>query len=204
MGTTGTPVTTPEGEINTTITKASVLSRVNQICKRSETDIDDILLEAMIEISKRTGSVAELATGTTVAETAYVSQPDDLAGKLVHSFYLNDDPPMKLLTWSQYLNNNFYGYCLYKGRIYIRPTPSNSTDIYYCEYSKIDDDVDGIELDPVFKEALSRLTASKLFGKYQLYDDEDAQLTVYERALRIADAGKDPVDPICENNNWEG
>ena len=185
------------------ILKATVLIRANKICKRAETDIDDILLESMLEISICTGSVADLATGNTVADTAYVSAPTDLAGKLIHSLYINDDKPLDEITWSQYLRNNMAGYCLYKDRIYLRPTPSSSSDVYYCEYSKIDDDVDSIGLDAVFQEPLIRLTAAKLYEKYEMYDKIDYQMTLYERALIRCGAGKEPTAPVCQYNGGE-
>lgn len=204
MGTTGTQVSGVGGAIDDVVSKSTILTRVNQICKRAETDIDDILLEALYEISLRTGAVKALATGNTVADVGYVSQPADLAGKLVHSFHINDKKPLSEITWSQYLNNNISGYCLYNGRIYIRSTPASSDDVYYCKYSKIDDNVNSIELPNIFTESIVRLTAAKLFGKYQMYDDLEKQMVLYERALNINKSGQEPTPPVCVNNNWEG
>jgi len=183
-----------------TIAKADILVSVNKICKRAETDIDNILLEAMEEISRRTGAIPALATGTTTANQEYVAAPTDLAGNLIHSIYLGTDRPLGILTWTQYLNNNYYsGYCLYKDRIYLRPTPGDSTTQYNLEYSKIDDDVDNIELPDDFKPALTRLTAAKLYEKYERYDEVEKQITLFERLLRQLQ-GHRPTAPVCQYN----
>lgn len=166
------------------ILKATVLTRGNKICKRSETDIDDILLEAMREISGRTGVLVTETTDSTVADQAYISAPSDLANDLIHSFYLDSDLPWDKITWLEYLNNNKAGYCLHNDLIYMRPNPS-SVQTAHIQHSYFDDDVDNIELPDKFQPALVRLVAAKLFEKYERYDETKVQLVLYQRELSL-------------------
>jgi len=183
------------------ILKATILTRVNKICKRSETDIDDILLESLEEISLRKGVLTSLATGVCVADTAYVSAPSDLAGKQIHSFYINTDKPKRQITYSQILNNNIPGYCLYNDKIYLRPTP-DGTETYTVDYSAVATDVDSITFPDEFLSLIVRLTAAKLYEKYERYDEVENQIILAEKQYNLL-SGYAPVDPVCIYNGQE-
>ena len=181
-------------------TKAEILTQVNKNCKRAETDIDDILLAAMREISIRTGILTTVATGSTTAGQAYISAPTDLAANLIYSLYLGDDKPLDRITWKQYLNNNFGGWCLYKKRIYLRPNPT-SARTYTLEYSQIDDDVAAIGLPDEYEPTLVELTCAKLYRKYEMFDKIEPAIVLYERELMMV--FDDATDPVMEVNSIE-
>jgi len=184
------------------ILKATVLSRVNKICKRSETDIDDILFEALLTISKRTGILTTQATGTTTAGQAYITKPSDLAGKLIHSVQLDSDDPLRPITWQQYLFNNRPGFCLHNGRIYLRPNPTGN-ESYTVDYSqKATSVADLSEFDDDAEETIVRLTAGKLYEKYERYSEAENQLILYNLALKGL-SGDTPDDPVCQYNGME-
>lgn len=198
-----------------TIEKGTVLTRVKQITKRTgETDIDDILLEALLELSERTGNLTTLATETTTADQNYVDAPDDLAGNLIHSVQLDDDRPLAPITWLEALNNNRRGhgsnqhsfnnynrggYCLYKKRIYISPSPGAGRTCN-IEYSQLDDNVEAILLPDEFLGAIVRLTAAKLYEKYELWNEVEKELVLYERAFRLLHT-ENPTPPVCQPGN---
>ena len=180
--------------------KATILTQVNKNCKRSETDIDDILLAAMIEISTRTGILTTVATGTTTAGQAFIAAPADLAGNLVYSIFLGTDKPLDRITWKQYLNDNTTGWCLYKKKIYLRPNPEGGI-AYSLEYSQLDLLVASIQLPDEYEPAVVELTCAKLYRKYEMFDKVEPSIVLFERELdKVFD---DASDPVMEVNSVE-
>ena len=123
--------------------KSTIRTRVNQICRRSETDIDAILLEALTELSERYGLLVTDASGTLTSAGSFTA-PTDLAGRMIWEVWIDTDKPLTPITYSQYKKQIYAGYALHNGTVYVYPAPS-AGQTYHINYSKLDDDVDSIE-----------------------------------------------------------
>lgn len=159
--------------------KATILSRVNKICKRAETDIDDILYDALIKISRRTLSLKGLETGNTVANQNYIDIPTDMCGRSIDGLVI-DGSVVRPISWQQFLTGNTNGYCYYSDKIYLNPVYTIAKT-YTLYYSKIHtSDLSTILFPDAYQMAVIRLTASLLYDKYEIYDGVQTQLGLYE------------------------
>jgi hypothetical protein len=183
------------------ITKSEILTAVNKICKRAETDIDDILLEALQEISNHTLCLKTSTTGNTTAGVAYIAKPTGFnSGNIIDGLVVND-VKIKPISWQQYLSGDFDGYCVYGDYIYIYPT-NTSAVAYTIYFPRIHpSDLDSILFSDDYRAAVKHLTAAKLYEKYERYEEVSAQLTLYEVAL--SKVGTNQVPPICSYNGQE-
>lgn len=181
------------------ILKATILARINKICSRAETDIDDILLEALQEISQRTLSLKTSASGTTTEGLGYITKPTGMLESGIESVnYGGVD--LKPVSWDQFIRGNIRGWCIYGNNFYFSTlTASQAYTIYYAQIHP--DDLDSILFTDEFLKAIVRLTAAKLYEKYELYDKVQAQYTLYEDALNKISTGTTP--PICAYNGQE-
>jgi hypothetical protein len=186
---------------NYMITKANILIRVNKICKRNETNIDDILLEVLQKISKRTLSLKDEATSVTVAGQNYINKPSDMVGNTIEGLVV-DGQRIDPISFQQFINSSACGYCVWNDKIYTYPAFSTAK-AYTLYYSKLHpSDLSTILFPDEYEEVIRRLTAALLYEKYELYDGMTAQLTLYENEIK-GFIGYNSTPPIAQNNAQE-
>jgi hypothetical protein len=163
--------------------KATILSRVNKICKRAETDIDDILLDALRKISRKTLALKTSSTSTTTAGQNYITKPTDMCGNTIDGLII-DAEQLGPISWDEFLSSKICGYCVYSGRIYFYPTYADS-ESYTLYYSQLHpSDLSSILFPDEYELAIVHLTAALLYEKYEIYDGIQAQMTLYENEIQ--------------------
>ena len=173
------------------ILKATILTKVNQITSRAETDIDAEIIESLIEISRRTGCL-KTRLDSTIADTTlgYFTKPTDLIGEMIDALYVEER--YDSITLAELLNKTHSGYVVYGTRIYYYPIPP-STSAYSLYYRKVHaSTADTIELPDEYYPALYHYVASKVYEKYEINDQQKNQLDLYEIEL----AKVTPVDAV--------
>ncbi|HIJ71786.1 MAG TPA: hypothetical protein HPP87_10550 [Planctomycetes bacterium] len=186
------------------ITKADILSRVNQITGRSETDIDDQIYDALLEISERTRALKTSTTGSTTANQAYISKPSDMAGDIIDGLIL-DTTRYDPITWDEWLDNQGYntgvwpnqasgisGWVVRGDYIYVRPTPDTvkSYTLYYAKYHP--SSLDTILFEDKFRRAIIHLTAAFVYEKYEIDDQQEKEMVLYEREINRLSVSSPP------------
>ena len=182
--------------------KATILSRVNQICKRAETDIDDILLEALRMISRRTMALKTSTTSTTTAAQNYITKPTDMCGNTIDGLVI-DDCRIDPISWPQFLESLGSGYVVYGGKIWFNPyySDAKSYTLYYSQLHPAD--LTTILFSDEFEESVTRLTAAKLYEKYEIYEGVSAQMALYENSIKGL-IGYADMPPVAKYNGNEG
>lgn len=159
------------------LVEADILSRVNQICKRSESNIDDFLSEAAREISERTFYNKTSVSGTLSASTNTISKPSDCID--VDVVYLGEDVYDKI-TFEEWRKDKRAGFAIRGNTIYIAPDNSSSRSytLYYTKYGDVTD------FPNEYKMSFIYLCASKLFEHYNIDDEASKFLQKYEYELK--------------------
>jgi len=179
--------------------KTDILSRVNQITGRAETDIDDILLEALVEIADRTCILKTSATGTLSASTNTISKP---AGLIVINAFDLDGDILDAITFEEYLANKLPGYVLRGSSIYVKPA-DNTDRSYTIYYSKKPVAVSELsDFGSEFQPAIVRLVASKVYDNYEITDKRNEQYALFENEL--AKLSIDDEMPVCNIRTYKG
>lgn len=176
-----------------TITKAEILARVNANTQRNETDIDEILKWALLDLSKRGVFLRSSATGTV---------PSDLTVSLAANFYVeewvsSDSCRLSRLTFGEYKHGRIRGYTIRNGEMYF-PTgyAGKGYEIYYL--LKHSTDTTNINFGEEFRQAIVAACTARVFKKYQLYADHDQWMTEYEyEAAKLASAESDDM-PVTQ------
>jgi len=166
------------------VTKAEILTRVNANTGRAETDINEHLKWALIDLSKRGVFLKSSATGTV---------PSDLTVDLASNFYVEDfvsGDGVKLdrLTFGEYKQGRLAGYTIRNNVLYF-PTgyAGKGYEIYYAV--KHSTDTTNINFGEEFREALVCACTAKAFKRYQQYADHDRWITDYEyEATKLAES----------------
>lgn len=165
-----------------TITKATILTRVNQITRRSETDIDAVLVEALIQLSHDTQSLKATKTATLSSGSSAITAPSDFIDADILAV---DGDPVDRITLDEWKRDKgVEGFCVWNDTIYLRPAPDSdkTLTLYYIREHAADPDT--IEFDSgKYKEALVHLTASKLYRNYELKDQADDEERLYRREV---------------------
>ena len=164
------------------ITKAVLLTRVNQVARRSETDIDEVLKEALIELSRDTLALRTSTTGTLSSSTNTISKPSDLIG--VELFYL-DSGVLDPLSFDEWKEDRQEGYCFRGNAIYISPTPNSDKSYTLYYYKQHAADPDTIEFTDEYKMALVHKVAQKIYENYELDTEAAEQRLKYQ--IEVAD-----------------
>ena len=172
-----------------TVTKAEILTRVNANTRRAETDIDEILKWALIDLSKRGVFLRSSVTGTV---------PSDLTVSLAANFYVEewvsaDSVRLSRLTYGEYKHGRIQGYTIRNGEMYF---PEGYADkSYEISYQlKHGTDTSTINFGEEYREALVAACTAKVFKKYQQYADHDQWIVDYEHeAQKLADTESDDM-----------
>lgn len=172
-----------------TVTKDEILARVNAITNRDETDIDEILKWALLDLSKRGAFLKSSVTGTV---------PSDLTVSLAANFYVEewvsaDSCRLSRLTYGEYKHGRIRGYTIRNSELYFPESyAGKSYEIYYL--LKHGTDVDTINFGEEYREALVAACTAKVFKKYQQYTDHDQWIIDYENeARKLADTESDDM-----------
>jgi len=161
------------------ITSGAILTRVNQITKRDVTDIDEILKEALVEISERTDCLKSSTTGTLSADTNTITEPSDLID--IDELYL-DDELLNPITLAEWREGKINGYARWNNTIYVNPEP-NTDKNYTLYYSKRHALSTTIEYGDEFQPAIVWLVAMKLYENYEIDEKALRAERKYEREL---------------------
>ena len=181
-----------------TVTKAEILARVNANTLRDETDIDEILKWALIDLSKRGVFLRSSTTGTV---------PSDLTVSLAANFYVEewvsaDSCRLNRLTYSEYQHGRIQGYTIRSGELYFPEScAGKSYEIYY--QLKHGTDTDTINFGEEYREALVAACTAKVFKKRQLYADHDQWIADYEyEASKLADTESDDIAVVQTRSGY--
>ena len=157
------------------ITQADILKRVNGNTERTETNIEDILLWVLLDLSKKGCFLHATMTGAVPSNLA-VTLPTTFQ---VEEFVSGDGCHLSRLTYNEYKHGRIRGYAIRNGSIYFPEAYSGkSYEIAYL--AKHAEDVSSIEFDEDFREALVAGCTAKVFKKYQQYTDHDQWIGDYE------------------------
>lgn len=160
---------------------SDILDRVNDITGRKETNIDKFLIEALIEISRRTCELKYEATGNTTADQNYIGKPTDL---VMLDYVVIDDERYDKITFAEFLNQEKDG-CVERGtKIYIRPTPIAAYD-YTVYYRRLHPSNTTILFRADFFPCIYHLVAAKVYEKYEISDKEAEQRVKYEGQIKM-------------------
>ncbi len=177
--------------------KTTLLSDVNGITGRAETatTFNPLLLEVLIEISKRTRCLRTSAAGTTTADQNYLSVPSDMAGSEVDGLLINS-VKYNPISWDDWLGNEKDGYCVMGDKIYIHPTPTTAY-AYTLYYARLHpSSLASILIPDVFLPAVRHLCCSKVYGKYEIIDKRDSEYLFFENEMKKHSSYGEPP-PVC-------
>ena len=162
-----------------TITKEEILAHLNKELNRTETDIDEHILEALKDLSLQNEFLWIESTVKTIAGRPYYSMPLDYRKKL--SIRIDDENSMKLIDWGEYqalianeteadwgMPNRF---CIHGGYWYGYPTADAeyTATIFYnafiLEQETIDEvttkAVDDIKFKDIYRSAINAKTKAQ-------------------------------------------
>lgn len=154
-----------------TITKAEVLAHLNSELNRTETDIDEHILEALKDLSLQDEFLWIEATVPTIIGRPYYSLPLDYKKKL--SIRIDDENSMSLIDWGEYqmlvanetsadrgMPNRF---CIHGGFWYGYPTADDTytCTIYYNAFILESGAVDDIGFKDIFRNAIYAKTKAQ-------------------------------------------
>jgi len=158
------------------ILKAEILAHLNKELNRSETDIDEHILEALKDISLEDEFLWAESTCSTIIGTPYYTLPTDYVTKL--SIKIDDENSLRLIDWGEYqslianeaaadrdLPNR---YCIHGGFWYAYPTPDavyTATIFYNYHILESEDDTDVVD-DIPFKEVFRNAIYAKTLAQY--------------------------------------
>lgn len=171
------------------ITNAAILTRVNANTQRTETDIDAILLWALLDLSKK-GCFLKANTSGTVSSSGTATLPSTF---YVEQYVSGDGCRLSKLTYSEHQHGRIRGYAVRDNTLYF-PTGYAGKSYEIAYLAKHAEDVSSIEFDEDFREALVAACTAKVFKKYQQYADHNQWIADYEHeARKLADAESDDV-----------
>ena len=183
------------------IALTTVRARARQITRRDnevefpDTDLDALILEACLEISKRLLCLKTDTTGTLSGDGTSITKPSDMVDSqsAVDNLYL-DTVVLDPLTFDEWRMGNVRGYAYRNDTIYISPTSDNDRS-YILSYSKVHGALGtNLEFDDDLKMAVIWLTNKKIYENYELGDPNQAIKAEreYEREILI----NGPAEPI--------
>ena len=191
------------------ITKAEILTVLNNRLRRAETDIDEEIRSALSDLSSKDDFLIKEATRDTEEDVRYYSVPANFKDRLV--IKVNDSPPLTKKTWGEYQKAIAHAtgtgepeiFALHNDFFWLHPCPGSTTytmTLYYSIFHP--DDLDDIEFPEIFREAVYEATICfYLIGK-QLYEDLKVHIGLYDVhvATRKATIKKDP--PIVKYRDF--
>lgn len=174
------------------IAVATVRSDVRQITRRDNTtvftddELDALLLEACLEISKRLLCLKTSTTGTLSADGTSITAPTDMtkSDSAIIELYLNTQLQDRI-TFAEWRTGKINGFCYHNGTIYVTPTSDNdrSYTLYYAsQHGALST---SLEFDDDLKKAVEWLTIAKTYEYFEQYDKAAAALARYEREISI-------------------
>jgi hypothetical protein len=167
---------------------ASIYTRVIGITRRDEITAEDfniLLLEACNEIALRTGYLRSSQSGTLDADKTDDAPTDMLSDSSVETFKLigsSIDDTLDPISFEEWKQNIRRGYCVYNGKIYVKPTRGNTSD-YTIFYNRTHGaiTVDGtLEFPDIYQPAIVQLSTSKVYGDKEIEDKEEYRRRKYE------------------------
>lgn len=171
------------------IEKADILTRVNANTQRAETNIDAILLWALLDLSKK-GCFLKASTSGTVSSSGTATLPSTFH---VEEFVSSDSTRLGKLTYSEHQQGRIRGYAVRGNTLYF-PTSYAGKGYEMAYLAKHAEDVASIEYGEDYREALVAACTAKVFKKYQQYADHNQWIGDYEyEARKLADAESDDM-----------
>ena len=183
-----------------TLSKTTLLARVNAITRRDLTEMDDELLEALREHSENTFELKTSVSGTLVSSTNTISFPSDFIRNGIIEFYL-DDIRVSPITWSEYLDNRVEGIAEgVEDYFYVRPEPNvdKAYTLYYYCYNP--NSVDSIYFRNIWQQALVYLCCKKVYESFELWDAADKMEGKYWKEVKKYRV----LPPMITNTNRSG
>ena len=153
------------------ILKAEILAHLNKELNRTETNIDEHILEALKDLSLQDKFLWIEATVDTIIGRPYYSLPLDYKRKL--SVKIDDNNSLTLIDWGEYqalIANETSAdrgepnrYCIHGGFWYAYPTPDAvyTTTIFYNAYVLESGAVDDITFKNIYRNAIYAKTKAQ-------------------------------------------
>ena len=192
------------------MTSGDILTRVNQITKRSLTasEFEDLLYEALLRISRRTCDLKTSVTGT-LSSTNYIDKPSDFVK--VDSLVVDTNFVLEPITFDEYLRDRVHGYVVKGDKIYYRYESDTEDYTLYYSYEH-PSDLTTILLGEKYSRAIYHLCSALVYEDYEIYDRMEEQLVLYEREMKWLSMDDDDAPPIvkphtietCLNYNQKG
>jgi len=177
-----------------TITKAEILTHLNNELNRTETDIDSHILAALKHLSLEKEFIWIETTVPTIVGRPYYSLPLDYIKKL--SIKISDNNSLELIDWGEYqslIANETaadYGepdrFCIHGGFWYAYPTADAeyTVTLFYNAFILESEDgvnsVDDIPFRDIFREAINSLTLAYYCLSKGLKDTANTYFTIYK------------------------
>lgn len=156
-------------------TRARKITRRDNTAELSDTDLDLLILESCIEISKRLLCLKDSQTGTLTGDGTSLAAPSDMvkSDSAIEELYL-DSTLMDRITFAEWRAGVIDGYCYHEGYIYINPT-SDSDRSYTLYFSTAHGALGtNLEFEDDLKMAVVWLTAKKVFDNYVADSNEQS------------------------------
>lgn len=162
------------------ITKAELLTSVNNALEREETDIDNQIKRVLFKVSQSDNFLAAIkSTDTIDSNTTSLDVPDDI--KKMNNIRLFDDTNsiftdyLTEISYNEYLSAQFLQaggtpnqYAIFNKVIYFTPTPIIEHTVHISYFKIHPDDPDNIEFDDRFRNVLESGTIVEVAYKYGL------------------------------------
>ena len=173
------------------IAKADILTAVNANLNRSETDIDREIKAILVDLSIHIPEFHLSATASTIAgQGGYTLRnfPEDVravdAVRIIGG--LNEEPLNRIASWEDYLHmiadetssdrDEPDAFIVYSDILYLYPTPDVATYTIEVFASKIENDVDDIDIPDSFQPALEDGATWEKAKNLQLGNESENQI----------------------------
>lgn len=185
------------------IAVSDVRSKVRQITRRDNTtdltndEIDTMILESCLEISKRLLNLKTSTTGTLSSDGTSITAPTDMvkSDSAIIEFYL-DSHLMDRITFAEWRAGYIEGYCYHDGYIYITPTSDNDRS-YTLYYAAVHGSLStNLEFEDDLKMAVVWLTCKKVFDEYLADPTNAMQSQKAEREYEREISMNGPVEVV--------
>ncbi len=174
-----------------TITREQILNVVNKRLGRNETNIDEQIRSTLKDISDRAPFLEGKEQITTEADTKMYVPPDNLRTITKITLEENGERPIEIKGLNNYLRLSAGNTsparpriaAYFNAMIWLFPTPDKeyTVNIYLSQYHP--DDVTEILFPPEFRELIYQGTLCKVAETYQLDNDLNRHIPLYEMEM---------------------
>lgn len=181
------------------IVVADLETEIRNITRKDNTtaftaaELEALLLEACIEISRRILCLKNSSSGTLAAEGTTISKPSDMVDEegAIETLYLDSnlqDP----ITFDEWRAGFQSGYAYRDQVIYVHPSSSNSRS-YTLYYRALHGSLStNLEFNDTLKNAVKWLTIAKVYDRHEQFDFAQSAYTRYEREILL----NAPAEPV--------